>query len=355
MAQTFATILIPDISGFTEFMTTTELTHSSIAINGLIESIVNTVGEEYEVSEIEGDAVLLIKKGPAPSKKEILDTCLNIFNAFHFQQKWMQEHTICPCHACRTIRNLSLKFVAHHGPVSEIKVGRFAKLSGPEMIVAHRLLKNSIGNNEYVLMSDKLLQHTADSSDMLDMQWANSSEEYSSIGKVGYSFTLLNEIRNKIPQPTEHQSYPTDNTPYLQIPIAANFRDVYMAVMNIPGRPEWMPGLQKVEQDMPHVFIGSIHRCTFDDFKATISPLKMTLSDEEIIYGESWRIEERNLSLIYEYVFRKVDENSCELALRFMNAGQSPIPKDLNTALSEQMQGMAERLKEYCKNRPSHF
>jgi hypothetical protein len=43
-------------------MTTTELSHSSIAINGLIESIVNTVGEEYEVSEIEGDAVLLIKK-----------------------------------------------------------------------------------------------------------------------------------------------------------------------------------------------------------------------------------------------------------------------------------------------------
>jgi hypothetical protein len=73
MAETYATILIPDISGFTEFMTTTELSHSSIAINGLIESIVNTVGEEYEVSEIEGDAVLLVKKGPAPSKKEILD------------------------------------------------------------------------------------------------------------------------------------------------------------------------------------------------------------------------------------------------------------------------------------------
>lgn len=69
MAENNATILIPDISGFTEFMTTTELAHSSRAIHMLIDAILNAVGEEYEVSEIEGDAVLLIKKGPAPSKK----------------------------------------------------------------------------------------------------------------------------------------------------------------------------------------------------------------------------------------------------------------------------------------------
>ncbi len=90
MAETNATILIPDISGFTEFMTTTELTHGSYAINVLIDAIVNAVDEKYEISEIEGDAVLMIKKGPAPSKKEILDTCLKIFNAFNFQRKWMQ-------------------------------------------------------------------------------------------------------------------------------------------------------------------------------------------------------------------------------------------------------------------------
>ena len=49
MAETNATILIPDISGFTEFMTTTELNHASHAINYLIDAIVNAVGEEYEV------------------------------------------------------------------------------------------------------------------------------------------------------------------------------------------------------------------------------------------------------------------------------------------------------------------
>jgi len=103
MAETNATILIPDISGFTDFMTSSELTHSAHAINYLIDAMVQAVGEEYEVSEIEGDAVLLIRKGFAPSKKEILDTCIKIFNAFHFRRKWMQVHTICPAGPARRL------------------------------------------------------------------------------------------------------------------------------------------------------------------------------------------------------------------------------------------------------------
>jgi class 3 adenylate cyclase len=157
MAETNATILIPDISGFTEFMTSTELGHASHAINMLIDAMLEAVGDEYEVSEIEGDALLLIKKGPAPTKKEIFDTCIKIFNAFHFQRKWMQQHTICACGACQAIIELSLKFVAHHGPLAEIKIGKFVKQSGPEMIVAHRLLKNSINNHEYLLLTEKLV------------------------------------------------------------------------------------------------------------------------------------------------------------------------------------------------------
>ncbi len=251
MAENNATILIPDISGFTEFMTTTELSHGSHAINVLIDAIVSAVGEEYEVSEIEGDAVLLIRKGPAPSRKEILDICLKIFNAFHFQRKWLQQYAVCPCEACQANSNLTLKFVVHHGTLAEIRGGRFVKQSGSEMIVTHRLLKNSIDDNEYLLMSEKLLQQAADSLEAVDMEWTRSSEEYSSIGKVDYRFTLLNEARKNVPQPPVLQDYRTDDTAYLEIPIEASFREVYMAIMNIPGRTDWVPGLQKVEQETP--------------------------------------------------------------------------------------------------------
>ena len=350
MAESKSTILIPDISGFTEFMTTTELSHASHALNYLIDAILNAVGEEYEVAEIEGDAVLLIKKGPPPSRKEIRDICLKIFNAFHYQRKWMQMHTICPCGACQAIINLTLKFVAHHGPLGEIKVGRFTKPSGPEMIVAHRLLKNSINNNEYLLLTEKLLQQVADNAEEGETEWTRSFEEYPAIGKVEYRFTLLNDERNNVPDPPPLQnSYRTDNTSHLELFIDANYFDVYLIASNIPGREEWMPGLQKVEQETPDVYIGSVHHCTFEDYEATVSPLRMTATSEGILFAERCSIHALDLELVYELVFRKIDGNTCRFSGRFMNAVDAPIPEKISALLFNQFQRSAEALKVICE------
>ena len=350
MAETNATILIPDISGFTEFMTTTELAHSTHALNYLIDAMVEAVGQEYEVSEIEGDAVLLIKKGEAPSKKEILDTCIKIFNAFHFRRKCMELHTVCPCGACQAIINLTLKFVVHHGPVAEIKVGRFVKQSGPEMIVAHRLLKNSIESHEYLLMTEKLLQCMNDAVEGADMEWNTSYEDYASIGKVNYQFALLSEARRKVPEPPEPDTdYRTDTTSYFEISIDANYFDVYAVVKNIPARPGWVPGLQAVEQDFPEVFIGSIHRCTFEDYEAVISPLRMVISEDGIMYAESFKVKGMNLSLVYEFVVKKSDEKCCTFGSRFLNANESPLPEEVNAKFFDQTELMAYNLKAYCE------
>lgn len=350
MARTNATILIPDISGFTEFMSSTELSHGSQAISILMDAIVSSVAEEYEISNIEGDAALMVKKGPAPSKKEILDTCFKIFNAFHFQRKWLQQHAICPCKACREISNLKLKFVAHHGQLDEMKVGRFATVSGTEVIIAHRLLKNSIRSNEYLLLTEKLLHQAADMPGEIEMEWMDSSDEYASIGKVNYRFALLDEINNKVPDPPPLQNdYPTDATSFIEIPIAANFLDAYMVIMNIPCRHEWLPDLQKVEQDRPEVFVGSIHACTFDNYRAMVSPLRMIASNEEIFYAESCRIEEIDLSLVNEFVFRNVNDKACIFACRFLNVGNSTISDEMNSLLLARMQRMAESLKSYCE------
>ena len=351
MAETNATILIPDISGFTEFMTSTELTHASHAINFLIESMLNAVGDEYEVSEIEGDAVLLIKKGPAPSRKEILDICIKIFNAFHFQRKWMQQHTICPCGACQAVINLTLKFVAHHGPLAEIKIGRFVKQSGPEMIVAHRLLKNSIQNHEYLLMTEKLLQEAQETPETIEMEWQSSSEEYASIGKVDFRFMLLNDARKKVPEPPAPPDYASDDSAYDELLIDISYVDAYELLINIPLRKEWVPGLESVKQEFPQAFVGSIHYCKFEDYEAVISPLRMTVSDEGIMYAESCRINEKDLSLTYEFIFRKLAENTCYLTTRFLNAAESPLTEDVSAHLTRNLQQMALKLKEFCEKR----
>ncbi|MBA2328031.1 MAG: DUF2652 domain-containing protein [Flavisolibacter sp.] len=349
MAGSPTTILIPDISGFTEFVTNTELSHSSFAISMLINTIIDAVKDEYEISEIEGDAVLMFKRGPAPSQKEIQDTCLKIFNAFHFQRKWMQQHAVCPCKACNQITHLTLKFVAHHGSIGEIKAGGFTKLSGTDVIVAHRLLKNSVPSHEYLLLTEKLLQHSDESPDA-GMEWFNSSESYPSIGEVEYRFALLNEKRKTTPEPPKPQhDYPKEATAYFEIPIAANYREAYMVLMNIPNHPEWLPGLQNVEQDIPAVFVGSIHYCTFNDYQATISPIQMTVTEEEITYVESCKIEEMDISLVHEFIFRKVNEAACIFSWRFLNAGKTQIQDEEKNVLLERMQQRAKSLKEYCE------
>src|SRR5262249_19739940 len=150
-------------------------------------------------------------------KKEILDICFNIFNAFHFRRKWLQQHAICPCKACREISNLKLKFVAHHGPLDEMKVGRFVTIAGTEVIVAHRLLKNSVPSNEYLLLTDQLFYQAPDSSGAIELEWVHSSDEYPPLGKVNYRFTLLDDASNNVPDPPPLQNhYPTDATPYLE-------------------------------------------------------------------------------------------------------------------------------------------
>lgn len=355
MPQINATILIPDISGFTEYMTTTELSHSTFAIHKLINAIVDTVGEEYEVSEIEGDAVLMIRKGPVPSQKEILSTCLRIFNAFHLQRNWMHHHTVCPCTACVAITNLTLKFVVHYGPLVEMKVGNFVKHSGTEMIVAHRLMKNSIDNHEYILVTEKLLEQLPGPLDATDTEWVSASDEYSSIGKIGYRYMLLDEARQHVSQPAEIQNdYSADDTPFLQFTIDASYRDVYRRIAKIPARTRWMPHLQKVEQEAPEVHVGSIHYCTFTGYHAIVSPLKMTLEPTGIIYAESCLVEELGLRLVYEFVFTQTGDETCDFAARFMNGGRSSIPEHLYTDFNNRLKEMGESLKQYCEKMKQH-
>jgi hypothetical protein len=355
MDTTNATILIPDISGFTKFMTTTELSHGSQAINMLIDAIIAPIGNEYEIAEIEGDAVLMIRKGPAPLKKEILDTCVKILNSFHAQREWIQKHSVCPCGACLCIGQLNVKFIVHHGPVAEIKVGRFVKHSGTDVIVAHRLLKNGIDNHEYLLITEKLLQQVPDAAEEHGMEWVRSSEHYSSLGEVGFHFTELNAIRQNNPGMSSPNSYRKDNTAYTQSRIGANFRDVYMVMMNIPGRSEWLPGLKKVEQAAPGVYVGSIHQCSFDNHESVISPLNMTLTEEGILYAESCLIPGMAISLIHEFYFEKVDDDTCNFFYRSMNADATPVSDNIKTAVNLYMETLSAALITYCEGMQGSF
>lgn len=105
MAIEQATILIPDISGYTEFVSKTEIEHSTHILNHLLETIIQSVGEDFLVSEIEGDAVLMYRKGNPPTKKELIDQCVKIFIAFHNETRGMNSTSLCQCLYCNDFIN----------------------------------------------------------------------------------------------------------------------------------------------------------------------------------------------------------------------------------------------------------
>ena len=68
----------------------------------------------------------------------------------------------CTCDACRRTPELDLKFCAHHGEFVEHDVAGSRELVGSDVILAHRLLKNSIADTHglrgYALLTDVCAQ-----------------------------------------------------------------------------------------------------------------------------------------------------------------------------------------------------
>ncbi len=350
MPATPVTILIPDISGYTDFMNSIELEHGTHLISGFLETILQQANPDFEVSEIEGDAVLLYKKGGASSKEEIVEQCLKMFQAFHTQRKMIQQLVLCPCGACQGMINLSLKFIAHHGTVSEMKVGKFVKASGIDMIIAHRLLKNNIKADEYVLVTHNCLEQVADKNDQSGLEWQTSDEEYPTIGKVNFEFALLEKLKASIPDPPKMDvSYEVDDRSIIETVIDRPYKVVYLQVIDILNRQKWMTGFRKMEAGEDHAFVGSLHTCAFEDYTAVISPLRRELKSDEVIYAESMSIPQLDLEVIYEYRFRPSSKKQCQMDCRVLSIPGKPLASETHYFLFEDLRKSSNRLKEYCE------
>ena len=81
-----------------------------------------------------------------------------MFLRFHSYLNEIDKTNVCQCGACKTASNLTLKFITHLGDTKEVAVKNFKKLIGSDLILAHRLLKNNIASDEYLLLTDKFLK-----------------------------------------------------------------------------------------------------------------------------------------------------------------------------------------------------
>jgi hypothetical protein len=147
-------LVLADISGYTAFVSQTEIDHSWEILHELLDSIVRSVAGRLDVSQVEGDAILFIS---GLTDEEVVAAVCDCFVGFHRRLRDMQSVTTCPCNACARIEILKLKFVMHHGNFSRQRLGTVEQLHGTDVIVAHRLLKNKVPSKEYLLVTQAVI------------------------------------------------------------------------------------------------------------------------------------------------------------------------------------------------------
>ena len=138
-------LLLADISGYTEFLTGTELEHAHAIIRELTRLIRERLAPPMRFVKLEGDAVFCYAEAQALQNGErfveLIEAC---YFGFANRLLDMARGTTCRCDACAAIPSLGLKFVTHYGSfMTEDDDGR-EDLAGPDVILVHRLLKNTI-------------------------------------------------------------------------------------------------------------------------------------------------------------------------------------------------------------------
>ena len=154
--------VVADISGYTRFITQHRraLMHAEMIIARLLEAVMNKAGRPLVVHELLGDAVTFYAPAGDPEKiaPGIFEMMLEMYAAFE-QEEAMQISgcSVCSCAACRTVGQLKVKFVVHIGEAVISTVGGMKKISGEDVILTHRWLKNTVPSNSYLLMTPEFV------------------------------------------------------------------------------------------------------------------------------------------------------------------------------------------------------
>ena len=203
-------LLIADISGYTDFirlhnMRTKPLVGSTLAnmfeahadkvIRDLLEAVIEKIEPVMQLNKLEGDAAFFFcPKSPDdfPADK-IFDVMTRAHEAFNQKSSDLVFVQACGCDPCLQSKNLRLKIVAHKGTFSIQKIRNFEEVTGEDVILAHRLLKNSLKSNEYWLVTDPFLKGLSPTK---KAKFTTSRQNIESFGKMA-----LNLIEFRSPDP----------------------------------------------------------------------------------------------------------------------------------------------------------
>lgn len=191
-------LCIPDISGFTEYMRNADIEISSQVIPALLNEIIYSNEINLKVSEIEGDAILFFRRGDLPSFEDLVDQCKLFYTQFYERMEVLLKKFKGDKDEINFPEILGLKIVLHYGnEIGMVPIGNHIKLMGEDVITAHRLLKNNVPIDEYLLISDDLLSHFKKNNIKEEFDWCQLKPgelEVEHLGTLKYHYINLKPL-----------------------------------------------------------------------------------------------------------------------------------------------------------------
>jgi hypothetical protein len=347
-----ALLFIPDISGFTQFVEATEISHSRHIIEELLEILIDADRIGLQVSEVEGDAILFYRFGEPPTAEEFFAQVRTMFVAFHSHLRLYETQRICQCGACASAHSLTLKIVAHHAAIARSRIRDHDKLFGQGVIAVHRLLKNAIAHHEYALFTDALASIWPDAVSPAWAEREEGSNEYD-LGRIDYGHVPLSPLHEQIPEPlVEDYSIPgvTAHLDSCECVIASPMDRVFGIVCDLPVRLKWRDGAKEVELLNDKVNrIGTKHRCLIDRNSPVLVTSGITRSADTITLTET--DDKRTACAVY--TLRQEEQGETRVRIDFFVKNSWPVRTlfrvFLRKNLMRSFRASLENLKSYCE------
>jgi uncharacterized protein YndB with AHSA1/START domain len=179
-------LLIADIAGYTDYVVSSPLEHAEDVVADATAIVAGRLATVLTLNKLEGDAVFAYAREGALDGTMLLDAVEECYFAFRNRLAGMQHATSCDCNACAKLPDLDLKFVAHYGEFVRRAGAGGDELTGADVILVHRLLKNRVaeatGVRGYLLVSEACAD--ALRLDATALGLVEHVEEYDDVGAV---------------------------------------------------------------------------------------------------------------------------------------------------------------------------
>ena len=254
------TFVLADIGGYTQFLSGVGLEHAKEITSHLFNGMLKTSRGRWKLANVMGDCLFLYAEGREPPD-ELLGQLRALYERFRVAVSDIAGRSSCPCGACSRTGDLGLKFVAHAGEYDVQEIGGRRELIGPEIVVAHRLLKNSVPLREYALLTRDLAAVAGASG----LPAHEGRDQYDDVGAIDYVYLDLAPVRTEVEQ--ARQVFVSEEEARLSVTaeIDAPPEVVWDALMDLDKRREWYKTVVPLELlGGKHSEIGMVHRCVHD-------------------------------------------------------------------------------------------